>query len=206
MRTVLFVCVQNAGRSQMAAAFFNKLAPPDLRAMSAGSRPASQIHGVVVEAMREVGIDLTGRRPVKLDREMQQQADWAVLMGCGDVCPYVTAKIEDWDVPDPSARPLEEVRSIRDQIKARVQELIDERADAIRADRTAHQIRVAQLLRMLDHEFDEVHSDTEIRACADAVLRGYDDSQVKTFRMTLAYREARDCLRAETCDALVGAA
>jgi arsenate reductase len=202
VKIVLFVCIRNAGRSQMAEAFFNQMAPPDLRAESAGSDPARRVHPAVVEAMREEGIDLSDRRPVRLDRETQLHADRAVLMGCGDMCPYVATSVEDWDVPDPADRPIEEVRLIRDDIKARVREMIEQRGDLIRADRTAHQIRLGQLLRMLDHEFDDIRSDAEIRACADAILHRFDDTQVKAFRMTLAYRQARECLRADTCEAL----
>ncbi len=89
MRYVLFVCNHNAGRSQMAQAFFERHAPADVRAESAGTAPATEIWPVVVEAMREVGVDIAGRKPKKLLREMQLHADWAVTMGCGDACPYV---------------------------------------------------------------------------------------------------------------------
>ena len=125
MKHVLFVCNHNAGRSQMAQAFFERHAPDDVRAESAGSSPARQVWPVVVEAMREVGIDLAERKPKKLLREMQLQANWAVTMGCDDACPYVPTTVEAWDIPDPAGRPLEEVRAIRDGIEARVRELID---------------------------------------------------------------------------------
>ncbi len=114
MRYVLFVCSHNAGRSQMAQAFFERDAPPDIRAESAGSDPAPAIWPAVVEAMREAGIDLAARRPRKLSVEMQLHADWAITMGCGDACPYVPAMVEDWDLPDPAHEPLERVREIRD--------------------------------------------------------------------------------------------
>lgn len=96
--------------------------------------------------MREVGIDIADRKPKKPLREMQLHADWAVTMGCGDACPFVPATVEEWDIPDPAGRPLEEVRVIRDAVEARVRRLLAERADAIRADRTAHELRLARLL------------------------------------------------------------
>ena len=95
MKYVLFVCNHNAGRSQMAQALFERHAPDDVRAESAGSTPAKQLWPNVVEAMREIGIDLSGRRPRKLTVEMQLHADWAVTMGCGDACPYVPTRVED---------------------------------------------------------------------------------------------------------------
>ena len=146
MKHVLFVCNHNAGRSQMAQAFFERLAPEDVRAESAGSTPARQVWPEVVEAMREVGIDLAGRRPRKLLREMQLHADWAVTMGCDDACPYVPTTVEAWDIPDPAGRPLEEVRAIRDSVESQVRELIETKLDAIRSDRTAHELRLMQML------------------------------------------------------------
>jgi arsenate reductase (thioredoxin) len=202
MKYVLFVCIHNAGRSQMAQAFFERHAPPDVRAESAGSDPADRVWPDVAEAMREVGVDLAGRRPRKLTVEMQLHADWAVTMGCGDACPYVPTTVEDWDVPDPAGRPLAEVRAIRDEVEARVQQLIDTRLDAIRADRTAHEMRLARLLPDLAREFAGVRTDEEIRACADAILDGYGEASVRSFVMTIAHRRARECLRREHCDAL----
>ena len=108
MRYVLFVCTHNAGRSQMAQAFFEKYAPDDLRAESGGSAPAEGVWPEVVEAMREVGIDISGRTPRKLDLEMQLHADWALTMHCEDTCPYVPGVVEDWDIPDPAGQPLED--------------------------------------------------------------------------------------------------
>jgi arsenate reductase len=195
MRYVLFVCNQNAGRSQMAQAFFERHAPPDLRAESAGQEPAHAIWPEVVEAMAEVGIDISGRRPKKLLLEIQVHADWAVTLACGAECPYVPATVEDWDIPDPAGRPLEEVRPIRDEIERRVMELIEQRVELIRADRTAHQIRLARLLPDLNEEFEGVRSADEIRACADAILAEYDNVPVRSFVMTLAHRRARQLLR-----------
>ena len=138
MKYVLFICTHNAGRSQIAQAFFERHAPEGVRAESAGSDPAQHLWPSVVEVMREVGIDLAGCRPRKLTIEMQQRADWAVTMGCGDVCPYVPTTVEAWDIPDPAGRPIEEVREIRDVVEEHVQRLIVDRLDEIRSDRSAH--------------------------------------------------------------------
>jgi arsenate reductase len=126
MRTVLFVCNHNAGRSQMAQAFFERLAPHDLRAESAGTEPAEHIWPEVVEVMREVGIYIGERVPKRLTREIQEQAALAVTMGCGDACPYVPAPVEEWDIPDPAGKPPEEVRAIRDLVHERVRTLLRE--------------------------------------------------------------------------------
>lgn len=202
MKHVLFVCTHNAGRSQMARAFFERDAPPDLRAESAGSTPAAEVWPTVVAVMQEVGIDLSDRKPMKLLREMQLQADWAVTMGCGDACPYVPTVVENWDLPDPANRPIEEVRSIRDTIELRVQELLEQRIDAIRTDRTAHQLRLSKLLPSLAAEFEDRRTPEEIRLCADAVLARFDGARVRSFVETMAHRQTRECLQRETCDAL----
>ena len=204
MRHVLFVCSHNAGRSQMAQAFFERLAPEDFRADSAGAEPAQAVWPEVVEVMSEVGIDLAGAKPKKLTREMQLHADWAVTMGCGDACPFVPTVVEDWDLPDPAGRPLEEVREIRDEIERRVEELVTDRAEQIRADRTAHELRLAQVLPPLAREFEGRRSDAAIRECADAVLASFDDASVRTHVVTLAVRQTRECLRRDHCDALPG--
>lgn len=202
MKYVLFVCNHNAGRSQMAQAFFERLAPSDIRAESAGSDPAREVWPEVIEVMREVDIDISDRKPRKLLPEMQLHADWAVTMGCGDACPYVPTTVEDWEIPDPAHRPIEDVRSIRDAIEARVKDLVETRLDAIRTDRTVHQARLVRMLPALAHEFEGVRSDAEIRTCADAVLARYADAPVRGHVMTLARRQTRECLRAEQCDAL----
>jgi arsenate reductase (thioredoxin) len=202
MKYVLFVCTHNAGRSQMAQGFFERHAPADVRAESAGSDPAREVWPEVIEVMDEVGIDLRGRRPRKLMVEMQLHADWAVTMGCGDVCPYVPTTVEDWDLPDPAGKSLDEVREIRDEIGERVCTLIVDRLDEIRSDRTAHQMRLVRLLPPLVQEFGELRSDAEIRACADAVLSQYADAPARSFAMTLAHRRTRECLHRETCDVL----
>jgi arsenate reductase len=130
VRYVLFVCNHNAGRSQMAQAFFERYGPEDVRAESAGTEPAPEIWPPVVEAMLEIGFDLSRRTPKKLTVEMQQHANWAITMGCGDACPYVPTIVEAWDIPDPAGRPMTEVRAIRDQILRQVRELIAVRIDA----------------------------------------------------------------------------
>jgi arsenate reductase len=200
MKYVLFVCTHNAGRSQMAQALFERHAPDDVRAESAGSAPATEVWPAVIEAMDEIGVDLRGRRPRKLMVEMQLHADWAVTMGCGDVCPYVPTTVEDWDLPDPAGKSFEEVREIRDAIEERVRDLVVDRLHAIQSDRTAHQMRLVRLLPALVKEFAEQRSDAEIRACADAVLSQYADAPVRSFAMTLAHRRTRECLQRETCD------
>jgi arsenate reductase len=129
MATALFVCLHNAGRSQMSAALFEQAADGRHRALSAGSvaDPDGHVHPEVVEVMREVGIDLADVRPMRLTRELAEQADVVVTMGCGDACPYIPAKrYVDWDLPDPKGRPIEEVRATRDEIRRRVAELLDE--------------------------------------------------------------------------------
>ncbi len=202
IRYVLFVCNHNAGRSQMAQAFLERYGPDDVRAESAGTEPSPTVWPPVVEVMRERGIDLQGRKPKRLTLEMQLHADWAITMGCGDACPYVPSMVEAWDIPDPAGRPIEDVRAIRDGIEAHVRELIEERLDAIRTDRTAHQLRLARLLPLLAEEFAATKPAEEIRACADAVLRGFDGARVRSHIMTLAHRQTRECLRRITCELL----
>ena len=126
MKTILFACVHNAGRSQMAAAWFNQLADPAAaRAISAGTEPGERVHPEVVGVMREIGIDLAALRPQKLTPELARQAQVLVTMGCGDKCPFVPgARVEDWPVQDPKGQPLDVVRAIRDEIERRVADLI----------------------------------------------------------------------------------
>jgi arsenate reductase len=130
MSHVLFVCLHNAGRSQMSEALFEQAAAGRHSAASAGTTPAEQVHPQVVEAMREVGVELTGRRPKALTTEAAEQADVVVTMGCGDECPYIPGKrYIDWALPDPKGLPLEEVRAIRDDIGRRVVQLVSELED-----------------------------------------------------------------------------
>ena len=128
MTTVVFACVHNAGRSQMAAAFFAELADPALaRAVSAGTQPGARVHPEVVEAMRELGIDLSAQKPRLLTQALAQDAQWLVTMGCGDECPFVPGvRRDDWPLPDPKGQPRERVREIRDEVRARVAQLIAE--------------------------------------------------------------------------------
>ena len=205
MKYVLFVCNHNAGRSQMAQALFERHAPADVRAESAGSTPAKQLWPTVVEAMSELGIDLSHRRPQRLTVEMQLHADWAVTMGCGDACPYVPTRVDDWDIPDPADQPLEVVRTIRDQVEERVTTLVEDRLDEIRSDRTAHQLRLARLLPSLVGEFDGLRTPEEIRACADAILADYGEAPVRSFVSSIVNKRARECLRRDTCDVLAPA-
>ncbi|HVS05845.1 MAG TPA: arsenate reductase ArsC [Candidatus Dormibacteraeota bacterium] len=124
MARVLFVCKQNAGRSQMSQALFERIANGRHESLSAGTRPAEHVHPVVVAAMREQGIDLSARRPQKLTDELGEWADVVVTMGCGDECPYIPGKkYVDWDLTDPADQPLHAVRAIRDDISTHVKQL-----------------------------------------------------------------------------------
>jgi arsenate reductase len=126
MRTFIFACIHNAGRSQMSAAFFNQFVDPDLaRGISAGTHPAERVHAVVVDAMREVGIDISNAKPQKLTAELVQNAEMLVTMGCGDECPYVPGlRRADWPLPDPKGQGIESVRQVRDEIKRRILQLL----------------------------------------------------------------------------------
>ena len=126
MKTYIFACIHNAGRSQMAAAFFNQLADPtQSRALSAGTNPGPHIHPIVVEAMREVGIDLSSAHPQLLTDDLARNATLLITMGCGEACPYIpNLRREDWPLPDPKNLPSTKCASIRDQIRARVQALL----------------------------------------------------------------------------------
>jgi arsenate reductase (thioredoxin) len=127
MATALFVCLHNAGRSQMSQALFERAAEGRHSALSAGTTPADRVHPEVVEVMRELGIDLAEREPKLLTRELAEQADVVVTMGCGDECPYIPGRrYLDWDLEDPKDRPLDEVRATRDDIDRRVRELVEE--------------------------------------------------------------------------------
>jgi protein-tyrosine-phosphatase len=126
MQKVIFACVHNAGRSQMAAAFFNKLADPQkAEAVSAGTEPGLRVHPEVLSVMQEIGIDLSDAKPQKLTEELACEAQLLVTMGCGDKCPYVPGlKRDDWPLQDPQGLPIEQVRAIRDDIKKRVVALL----------------------------------------------------------------------------------
>jgi protein-tyrosine-phosphatase len=123
--TVLFVCIHNAGRSQMAAGYLRHLAGDRIEVLSAGSEPADQVNPVAVAAMREEGIDVTAERPKLLTTDAVQESDVVVTMGCGDACPFFPGKrYEDWVLDDPAGRPIEEVRPVRDEIRRRVEALV----------------------------------------------------------------------------------
>lgn len=127
MANALFVCLQNAGRSQMSAALFERAAGGRHQARSAGTTPAAHVHPEVVEAMAEIGLDLSDRAPHGLTEEDARWADVVVTMGCGDKCPYIPGRrYVDWDLPDPAGRPIEEVRATREQIGERVAALVAE--------------------------------------------------------------------------------
>ena len=129
MAHVLFICLHNAGRSQMSRALFDRAADGHHSSESSGSRadPNGRVHPEVVEVMRELGIDLSGRKPNPLTREQAERADVVVTMGCGDECPYIPGKqYIDWDLPDPKGMPVDQVRAIRDEIAQRVEQLVHE--------------------------------------------------------------------------------
>ena len=126
-KTIMFVCVHNAGRSQMAAGFMRELGGENVEVLSAGSAPKDSINPVAVEAMAELGIDIADQKPKVLTPEAVQQSDVVITMGCGDACPYYPGKrYEDWVLEDPAGQGIEPVRVIRDQIKARVEQLLSE--------------------------------------------------------------------------------
>ena len=123
--SVLFVCIHNAGRSQMAAGWLRHLAGDTVTVLSAGSEPANQLNPIAVQAMQEVGIDITAAVPQRLSTEAVQSSDVVITMGCGDACPFYPGKrYEDWELPDPAGQPLPAVRQIRDQIRTHIESLI----------------------------------------------------------------------------------
>lgn len=125
MATALFVCLHNAGRSQMSAALFERAAAGRHRALSAGTTPADRVHPEVVEVMRELGVDLADRKPQLLTRALAEQADVVVTMGCGDACPVIPGtRYLGWDLTDPKGLPIDQVRAIRDDIASRVEVLV----------------------------------------------------------------------------------
>jgi protein-tyrosine-phosphatase len=127
MKTVLFVCVHNAGRSQMAAGYMEKLSGGKVRVLSAGSEPKDSINPIAVQAMAEEGIDIANNQPKVLTTEAVQESDVVITMGCGDTCPFFPGKrYEDWVLDDPAGQGIESVRVIRDEIKARVEGLLSE--------------------------------------------------------------------------------
>jgi protein-tyrosine-phosphatase len=126
MKTVLFICVHNAGRSQMAEAFFNQMAGGRVKAISAGSQPAQRVNPFAIDAMLEVGLDISKNKPKLLTLEMMEGIEMAITMGCENACPLTTVETRDWALEDPKDKSIEDVRKIRDAIKTRVSELIKE--------------------------------------------------------------------------------
>ena len=124
---MLFVCVHNAGRSQMAAGLLEQKAADRVRISSAGNEPADRLNPAVVEAMSEIGIDISAERPKRLENDMVRESDVVITMGCGDACPvYPGKRYEDWDLEDPDGKDLDTVRGIRDEISRRIDRLVDE--------------------------------------------------------------------------------
>ena len=125
MKKVLFVCVENARRSQMAEAFLNKLAKGNAVAVSAGAKPASKVDPKAVGVMKEIGIDITEQRPKVLTMKMVEEADIVIIMGCGaDVCPVVPKRVEEWRIEDPAGKPIAKFREVRNEIRKRVEKLV----------------------------------------------------------------------------------
>jgi len=126
MKKVLFVCVENARRSQMAEAFFNKLAKGQAVAVSAGAKPASKVDEKAVEAMKEIGVDINEQKPKALTMNMVEEADIVITMGCGaEVCPVVPKRVEDWKIEDPAGKPMAKFREVRNEIRKRVEKLVE---------------------------------------------------------------------------------
>ena len=129
MKTVLFICVHNSGRSQMAEAFFNQMAKGRAKAISAGSQPADKVNPTVVKVMREEGLDISRNKPKLLTLEMIEVADKAITMGCENSCPLTTVETDDWALDDPKDKPIEQVRRIQKEIRTRVAKLVAELTD-----------------------------------------------------------------------------
>jgi arsenate reductase (thioredoxin) len=127
MARVLFVCLHNAGRSQISKALFDRIAQGRHQSQSAGTEPGERVHPKVVEVMDEIGVDVSGRTPQRLTNDLAEWTDVVITMGCGDACPYIPGKrYLDWDLPDPKGRPVDEVRALRDDIERRVTDLVRE--------------------------------------------------------------------------------
>jgi hypothetical protein len=133
---------------------------------------------------------------------MQLHADWAVTMGCGDVCPYVPTTVDSWDIPDPAGKPVGHVRQIREIIDERVKDPLYNEIDAIRSDGTSHRWQLAKLLPPLIDEFGEIRAPEVIRGCADRILDDYDHVPVRSHVLNLAHKQTRECLRQGRCNVL----
>jgi len=198
MGTVVFACVHNAGRSQMAAAWFNQLAPPGLRAVSAGTRPADQVHPEVVQAMAEAGIDLARVRPKSLTDELAAEAALLVTMGCGEDCPTVAVPRQEWPVADPAGRPLDQVRAIRDELRERVVALLAELDDPA-ADQdlgAGERAVVHRVLRALQARFGPLLGAGRVERVVREEVRRLRGGQARVFLDVLVERHARERLRA----------
>ena len=126
MKKVLFVCIENARRSQMAEALFNKLAKGHAVAVSAGDRPSSKVDPKAIEVMKEIGIDIANRRPKSLTLKMMEEADVVVTMGCGaDVCPVIPKRVDEWQIEDPAGKSMQTFRKVRNEIRGRVEKLVE---------------------------------------------------------------------------------
>jgi arsenate reductase len=199
MRHVLFVCSEHDGRSQMAQVFFERHAPRGVGAESAGVRSPKRVRPAVVEAMRELGVDIAGGRPRRLLVEMQIHADLAVTLGCRNACPYVARRVEEWEVDDLAGLDLDDVRAIRDRIEQLVRGLVADRLPELLGERSAHAARLIRLLPVLVDEFQGVRSPEEIRSCTDAILSQYDTAAARPDVLTVAHTRTQDCLRADVC-------
>lgn len=164
---VIFACVHNAGRSQMAAALYNSLTKSS-DAVSAGTQPAERVHPEVVTVMKEVGIDLTNSKPQRLTDDLAKQAEMLITMGCGEACPYVPGlKREDWPLTDPKGRPLDEVRKIRDEVKHKIEELL-------RTQAVAEATLVVETAAFNDHDAVEqllIENELPVPGSADRPVR-----------------------------------
>lgn len=199
MKQVLFVCNHNAGRSQMAQAFLEPLGPADVKAASAGSDPKAEVLPTVIEVMREVGIDLptAARRnsPWRRSFTLIGRSRWAAATPARMYRPTLRTGTS----PDPAGEPLEDVRRIRDMTSEWVEDLVSSRLDQIYSDRTAHQLRVSQMLPSLVEQFEGKRSPSEIRDL-DRILDSYEDTQVRSFVQVLAHRRTSQCLSLKACD------
>lgn len=198
MRNVVFGCVHNAGRSQMAASLFNRSAPPGWRAVSAGTtRPADHVHPRVVDVMAEIGVDLSTAQPRLLTPEMAEEAELLVTMGCGEECPNVPVPRQDWPVADPAGRPLDEVRTIRDELRDRVTALVVELHDMPDTDLDDdEQAAVHPAIDQLHTRFLRLLGRERVERVVEEEVRRFRSASVRTFMDILVCRHARERLRA----------
>ncbi len=197
MSTVVFACVHNAGRSQIAASLFNQSAPPGWRAVSAGTRPADHVHPRVVDVMAEVDVDLSTAQPRLLTPGMADEAELLVTMGCGEECPSVPVPRQDWPVADPADRPLDEVRAIRDELRDRVTALVVELDDSADTDLDADErAAVHRAMGQLHTRFFRLLGRERVERVVGEEVRRFRGARVRTFMDVLVCRHARERLRA----------